>query len=89
MQFAYNLKDIYCPITLLLIALQNINEGSTQALLLAATLTFLEHMVEPQTTTWYMILITLPEVCSLGWALFASGVPIYGKRGHIVLAACL
>ena len=84
-----NIYEIYDPRTIFLIGLQYVNEGSTPAILLAATLTFLEMHENPQQATWYLIVITFPEVCSILWALLAEMFPFYGKRGHIVSAACL
>jgi hypothetical protein len=36
-----------------------------------------------------MCWIVAPEACSFFWGMFADSVPIYGRRGHIILAASL
>ena len=58
-------------------------------LALACTLFFLHKEIEPYHATLYMCWIVSPEACSFFWGMLADSVPIYGRRGHIILAALL
>ena len=85
----YNIWIIYDRLTLFLIAMQYVNEGGSVMLSLCCTLWFLHLGIEPWQCTGFMCWIVLPECCSFFWGMFADTVPIYGKRGHIILAASL
>ena len=88
-KFLSNIWNHYDRRTLFLIAMQFINEGGSTMLALACTLFFLHEEIEPYHATLYMCWIVAPEACSFFWGMFADSIPIYGRRGHIILAASL
>lgn len=88
-KFLDNCWTLYDRRTLALIGLQYCNEGGSIMLSLSCTLWFFHKGVEPHDATLYMCIISLPEALSFFWGMFTDNVSIYGKRGHIVIAACL
>jgi MFS family permease len=84
-----NLRTIYDRKTLFLIAMQYINEGGTAMIELACYLLFLNQEVEPAEAMYLMMIIMAPEVFSIFWGMLSDFVPIYGKRGHVLLASGL
>jgi Na+/melibiose symporter-like transporter len=88
-KFLYNIVEIYDRRTMFLVAMQYINEGGSVMLALTCTLFFLHKKVEPYDATIYLCFIVSPEAFSFFWGMFADSVKIYGRRGHIILAALL
>jgi hypothetical protein len=74
---------------MILIAFQFMNEAGNVMLQIACTLFFLKQGIEPKTATYYICIIASPEAFMFFWGIFAETVSIYGKRGHIILAACI
>jgi len=87
--FLTNCWSIYERKTLALIALQYVNEGGSVMLAICCTLYMLKQEIEPTQATYYMCIIVAPEALAIFWGTFAESVSIYGKRGHIILAALL
>lgn len=56
---------------------------------ICATQYLLKKGIEPFDATLYMCIVALPEALSLFWGILAESVNIWGKRGHILLAASL
>lgn len=72
-----------------LIALFAVNEAGNAMLQIACTMALLKKHQEPTATTFYMCIIAAPEAFQFLLAIFVDSVSIYGKKGHIILAACL
>jgi len=69
--------------------MQYVNEGCSIMLALTCTLYFLKEKVEPKQTTIYLCYIMLPETFSFLFGWLGDTIGFRGKRGHIVIAACL
>ena len=56
---------------------------------LACTLFFAKCNIEPVQAVYWMCLISTPEGLSFFLGIFIDSVSIFGKRGHILMAAAL
>ena len=86
---------IYDKWTLLLIALQYMNEGGSSMLTLCCTLVYgrFFSVDEYMTINCYICLIMSPEAFSMLWGILSDQIPLTirgsPRRGHILLASLL
>jgi len=88
-KFLENCFTIYERYTLTLIALQFFNESASLMIYICCAIFFDLRGVSAVDATYYLCIIVSPEAMQLFWGVFSETVSIYGKRGHIIIGACL